>query len=77
MECLVYNVPDDDFGQPTYMGEMRHVLATIFNATLSSGDSNDWHEVHELRYLFRGNTEWTAAQAHKLADVAWDVLGFE
>jgi hypothetical protein len=38
------------------MGEMRHVLATIFNATLNSGDSNDWHEVHELRYLFRGNT---------------------
>jgi hypothetical protein len=60
----------------TYMGEMRHVLATIFNATLGSGNGDDWHEVHELRYLFRGNTEWTTAHVHTLADVAWDTLGF-
>jgi hypothetical protein len=77
IECLVYNVPDASFGKPTYMGDMRAILATIFNATLPTGDSNDWSEVHERRYLFRGNADWSTSAVHKLANVAWDTLGFE
>lgn len=76
MECLVYNVPDGKFGQSTYKADMRAVLATIFNATLSSGDSDDWCEVHELRYLLRGTSDWSKADVHRLAAVAWDTLGF-
>lgn len=77
IECLVYNVPDDKFGQTTYMAEMQVVLAAIFNATLSSGDANDWLEVHELRYLFRADPGWTMMQVHGLADTAWNTLGFD
>lgn len=77
IECLVYNVRDDNFGHQTYMADMRAVLAAIFNATLASGDSAHWLEVHELRYLFRGGQPWTTSEVHKLAGVAWDTLGFE
>ncbi|MDC2958158.1 nucleotidyltransferase [Streptomyces gilvifuscus] len=77
IECLVYNVPDGDFGHPTYKADMRAVLAFIFNGTLPSGDWNDWEEVNGLKYLFRGNPSWTHEQVHDLADAAWDEIGFE
>jgi hypothetical protein len=77
VECLVYNVPDGGFGNSTYKDDMRYVLMTIFNETLPAGDWNDWHEVNELKYLLRSNREWTRAQVHKLADVAWDYMGFD
>ena len=31
MECLVYNVPNEDFNRPTYMADMRSVLATLLS----------------------------------------------
>ena len=76
-ECLVYNVPDDSFNHTTYKADMRAVLATIFNATLASGDSDDWHEVHELVYLLRGHQSWTTAEVQTMAGAAWDMMGFE
>jgi predicted nucleotidyltransferase len=77
IECLVYNVPNDGFGHSTYMADMRSVLASIFNATLVNGDSDEWLEVHRLRYLFRGSPGWTTAEVHHVAQIAWDTLGFE
>jgi hypothetical protein len=78
IECLVYNVPNKAFGHLfSYRADMREVLRTIFNATLPSGDWNDWEEVNELKYLFRGNPNWTREQVHSLANAAWDELGFE
>jgi hypothetical protein len=76
-ECLVYNVADDSFGHSTYLADMRAVLATIFNETLTGGAWNDWEEVNELKYLFRGNKGWTREQVHNLADAAWNEMGFE
>jgi predicted nucleotidyltransferase len=77
IECLVFNVDSTSFGNSTYMADMRAVLAAIFNATLPSGDSADWEEVNGLNYLFRGQSPWTVAGVHKLADAAWNELGFE
>jgi hypothetical protein len=77
IECLVYNVPDDQFGHTTYRDDMRAVLATIFNETLTGGTWNDWEEVNELKYLFRGSAAWTREQVHTLADAAWNEMGFE
>ena len=75
IECLVYNVPDDSFGHEQYLADMRSLLATIFNSTLSSGDWNDWEEVNGLKYLYRGHSKWTHEQVRELADKAWDELG--
>ena len=76
VESLVYNVDDEYFGHDAYLDDMRAVLAEIFNATLPNGGSDDWEHVHGLMYLFRGTDEWTAEQAHALADAAWVELGF-
>ncbi|OAI39846.1 hypothetical protein AYO39_02350 [Actinobacteria bacterium SCGC AG-212-D09] len=76
-ECLVYNVSDVVFGHTAFKADMREVLAQIFNATLATGNSDDWEHVHGLLYLFRGSTEWTTQDVHAMADAAWDELGFE
>lgn len=77
IECLVYNVTNDNFVNTTYLGNMRNVLAAIFNATLPTGNSNDWLEVHQLEYLFRGPKSWNIASVHALASAAWDELGLD
>ena len=76
-ECLVFNVPDGKFGHSRYRDDVRAVLAVIFDATLPTGDWNDWEEVNGLKYLFRGNMDWTRKQVHAVADAAWDYLGFD
>ena len=77
IECLVFNVPDEGFGHANFVDDVRYVLARIFNATLSTGDWNDWEEVNGLKYLFRGNPPWTREGVHAFASAAWDEVGFE
>ena len=77
VECLVYNVPDGDFQHDTYKADIRAVLAHLFNETLANGAADDFVEVSELKYLFRGDRSWTISQAHEVANAAWDELGFD
>lgn len=77
VECIVYNVPNDHFDHDTYRSDMRAVLAYIFNETLVTGNWKEWHEVHELRYLFTSNVKWDRSQVHNLASAAWDHMGFD
>lgn len=76
IECLVFNVPNESFGHDTYFADMRAVLAAIYNATLDSGNWNDWEEVHRLHYLFRGH-KWSRTDVHNLAHYGWEHLGLE
>lgn len=76
IECLVYNAPDEDF-RDTLVSNLRAVLATIFNATLSESACAEWVEVNELKYLFKGDQKWTWQDAHWFADSAWTYVGFE
>jgi predicted nucleotidyltransferase len=77
MECLVYNVPDNQFMHNLLLADMRAVLATIFNATPPVGDASTWEEVNQLKWLFRGNRGWTQQDAHSLASAAWNYVGFD
>ena len=77
VECLVWNVPNDRFGDSTYTTNMREALAFLFNNTISDKECSEWGEVSELKYLFRDLQPWTRAQAHEFLGAAWDYLGFE
>lgn len=79
IECLVWNVPNSNFGSPTLTEDVRHCLAFLISNT--GNDSNDkdcyeWGEVSELKYLFRGQQPWTQHQAHRFALACWIYLGF-
>lgn len=75
LECLVFNVPDDRFGDDSYLTDMRQVLSYLWAETKADGSWNDFEEVHGLAYLFRGGRSWTRAQVHTLVDKAWDAVG--
>jgi len=75
VECLLYNVPNDQFGSTTYRDDMRSVLACIFNSTIAEDKCHEWVEANNIKYLFRPSQPWTYEQAHELADAAWNYMG--
>ncbi len=76
-ECLVWNVPDSNFGNDSYVNDVRSCLAHLFNDTMSDEKCSEWVEVSELKYLFRGPQKWTRQQAHSFISAAWDHVGFQ
>ena len=77
IECLVWNVPNEDFNNDLYTTDVRCVLAHTFNKTLDDDQCKEWGEVNELKYLFRSSQHWTREQAHSFLSAAWDYLGFK
>ena len=76
-ECLVWNVPDSNIGNNSYVSDVRNCLAHLFNNTMSDEKCSGWGEVSELKYLFRGLQKWTRQQAHSFISAAWDYVGLE
>jgi hypothetical protein len=86
IECLTYNVPNDRFSYSTWRQVIREVLAFLFNNTLDDARCANWHEVSELKWLFRPTRygvhttttqKWTRQQAHAFVDSAWNYLGLQ
>jgi hypothetical protein len=76
IECMVWNVPNDNFGNTRYEHDLRNILAFLYHATKSDEGCSEWGEVSELKYLFRGGQKWTRAQAHAFILAAWNYVGF-
>ena len=77
IECLVWNVPNNQFGYDTYKSDVQNCLAFLFNNTTNDEQCSEWGEVSELKYLFRGHQKWTRQQAHSFISAAWDYIGFD
>lgn len=76
-ECLIWNVPNDQFGFSTWSQDMRACLAYLFNNTLAFENCREWGEVSELKYLFHGGQAWTWESAHRFVSDCWDYMGLE
>lgn len=77
IECLIWNVPNEDFKHDTYSSDVRHALAHTFNATLKDDACKEWGEVNELKYLFRSGQPWTRERTHAFLSAAWDYIGLK
>lgn len=77
IECMVFNVPDDNFTSSSYKQLIRSVLAHIFNNTRPKDDCSKWVEVNDIKYLFHSSQPWTKVQAHSFISDAWDYIGYE
>jgi hypothetical protein len=77
VECLVFNAPNSDFGHTFVYGDVREVIASVFNATKTQEPCHEWGEVNELTYLFRGGQPWTREQANAFLLEAWRYVGFK
>ena len=76
IESLVWNTPSSSFNRTYYTDDVRNVLANTFNGTLSDEKCNEWGEVNELKYLFKGLQPWTRQQAHNFLSALCDHIDF-
>lgn len=75
IECLMWNVPNTYFGQPTFKSDIRMSLAYLFNGTINDASCNEWVEVSGLKYLFRPSQPWSRQSTHYFINDAWNYLG--
>jgi hypothetical protein len=77
IECLVWNVPNPNLGQNTYVSDVRNAIAHLWNETRSDESCKEWGEVNELKYLFRQGQPWTRDKVNAFLQAAWDYIGFQ
>jgi hypothetical protein len=76
IECLVWNVPNDYFGNTLLTTDVRNSLAYLITQMDSEDKCSEWGEVSELKYLFRTSQPWTRQQAYDFVIACWRFLGF-
>jgi hypothetical protein len=76
-ECLVWNIPNSLFQNPTYAEDLRSALVFLYQNTESDESCKEWGEVSELIYLFHPGQKWTRAQVNDFIVSAWSYAKFE
>jgi hypothetical protein len=77
MECLVFNVANNQFGNSTWTADLKSCLANLYNDTRTYDTCCEWGEVSELKYLFRGLQSWTWDGAHRFLSDCWNYAGYD
>jgi predicted nucleotidyltransferase len=77
IECLVWNVPNQNLGQSTSAGDLRGALAHLWNNTRTQEACKEWGEINELKYLFHSSQPWKREVVNGFLQAAWDYVGFE
>lgn len=77
IESLVWNVPDNQFGNGNYYDDMRSVIASCFNFTLSDDACNKLCEVNDIKYLFHLSQPWNRKATNSFLNSVWDYIGFK
>lgn len=78
IECLVWNVlPNTHFQQDTYTAATRAIIATLWNEMREPEKANNYAEISDLKWLFKGNSSRTHQQAKDFMQLAWDFIGYE
>lgn len=70
IECLVFNAPNNLFGNAKWRDDVMGVLAYISANTASDQLCSQWVEVSGFKWLFRSGQKWTRQQAHDFANAA-------
>ena len=74
IECFVWNVPNNFFGNQLYTQDLKNILGFLYEK-LGLQESDEWGEVSELKYLFKGPQKWTKAEARQFTVDVWNFVG--
>jgi hypothetical protein len=77
IECLVWNVLDQQFTDTRWLPTVRGVLGYIWANTKTDDTCNKWCEVDNIKYLFRWQQPWTRAQAYAFVNSARTLIGMK
>lgn len=62
--CLVWNIPDFYFDEPTCTKMLEDCLIYLKEQTSDFANVKEWGEVNELKYLFRTSQPWRLEQVN-------------
>jgi predicted nucleotidyltransferase len=75
IECMVWNVPNNEFQNSSYTADVQAALVFLYENTKVDAPCQEWGEVSELKYLFRPSQKWTRQQANAFTAAAWKYAG--
>lgn len=75
IECMTWNAPDALFSHSKWDGDIQAVLLHLWTNLKTKELCNDWGEVSELKYLFKGDPDSKRAEAFNFVDAAWSYIG--
>jgi len=77
LECLVWNVPDSEFGQASLYEVLRRVIYRVWEDMGNPDRARNYAEVSDLRWLLRGNNAAKDTQlAREFMHRTWGYIGF-
>ena len=77
IECLTWNVPNQEFFSDTVCARVQAVLNCIWRNTREDSSCSSWREVDNIKNLFQPTQPWTREAAHAFADAALGYLGMQ
>ncbi len=76
VECLVWNVPNDKITNTSSWNDaVKESIIYLYNK-INDNECNEWGEVSERLYLFRGSRKWTKTDAKDFLHRMWNYLGY-
>jgi hypothetical protein len=75
LECFVYNVPNDRFGNSRRYHYMQGVFGYLWAGLQEEDTYMKWTEPSELLMLYRGRRDRIPGNAFKIIGKAWDRIG--
>lgn len=77
LECLVWNVPNNIMNDyDTWTERLRQSIISIYDNTKTDEKCENWGEVSELLYLFRGGRKWSRSDVNTYMQQLWNYLEF-
>ena len=77
MECLVWNVPNSKIDDhDNWTERLKQSIIYIHEQTKEQETCNDWGEVSELLYLWRGNRKWSRTDVNNYMVQLYNYLEF-
>ena len=73
IECLAWNAPNDNFIGDYWEDNVRNCITHLWSKTKSAEECQDWGEVSEFKYLFRGSPDSKRQEAHAFIDATWKI----
>lgn len=75
LECLVFNCPNDTFNKTSWNDRLKSSITFLYLSTDDAPKSNEWGEVSELLYLFKGR-KWTQSDVKHYMGILWTYLEY-
>jgi hypothetical protein len=69
-------LPNTHFKKDRYLDANRAVIATVWNEMGNTDRANEYAEVSDLKWLFKGHPQRTHQQAKNFMQAAWDFIGY-